>query len=58
MAVSGAKNSALKLMAASLLGSGTSVLYNVPDIDDVHTMKEVLEYLGAAVDFCERALSP
>ena len=50
VAVSGAKNSALKLMAASLLASGTSVLHNVPDIQDVHTMREVLEHLGAAVD--------
>ena len=49
--VSGAKNSALKLMAASLLGPGRSVLRNVPDIDDVHTMKEVLEHLGATVEF-------
>ncbi len=49
--VAGAKNSALKLMAASLLASGTSVLHNVPDIQDVHTMREVLEYLGAVVAF-------
>jgi UDP-N-acetylglucosamine 1-carboxyvinyltransferase len=49
--VAGAKNSALKLMAASLLASGTSVLHNVPDIQDVHTMREVLEYLGAVVEF-------
>jgi UDP-N-acetylglucosamine 1-carboxyvinyltransferase len=51
VAVSGAKNSALKLMAASLLAPGTSVLHNVPDIQDVRTMKELLEYLGAAVEF-------
>ena len=51
----GAKNSALKLMAASLLASGTSVLHNVPDIQDVHTMREVLEYLGAVVEFSDSA---
>src|SRR5680860_1120355 len=49
--VSGAKNSALKLMAASLLADGTSVLHNVPDIEDVRTMSDVLEYLGARVRF-------
>ncbi len=49
--VAGAKNSALKLMAASLLASGTSILHNVPDIQDVSTMREVLEYLGAVVQF-------
>jgi UDP-N-acetylglucosamine 1-carboxyvinyltransferase len=47
--VSGAKNSALKLMAASLLAEGASTLHNVPDIEDVHTMTDVLEYLGARV---------
>lgn len=49
--ISGAKNSALKLMAASLLAPGVSVLHNVPDITDVRTMQEVLEYLGAVVRF-------
>jgi UDP-N-acetylglucosamine 1-carboxyvinyltransferase len=47
--VSGAKNSALKLMAASLLAPGLSVLHNVPAIQDVRTMREVLEHLGAVV---------
>lgn len=47
--VGGAKNSALKLMAASLLASGTSVIRNVPEITDVAVMAEVLAGLGAAV---------
>lgn len=47
--VSGAKNSALKLMAAALLGSGESVLRNVPLISDIGIMAEVLERLGATV---------
>ena len=55
--VSGAKNSALKLMAASLLASGNSVLHNVPDIQDVHTMREVLEYLGADVEFSDGTMT-
>ena len=49
--VAGAKNSALKLMAASVLAVGTSTLHNVPDIQDVRTMRELLEYLGAEVQF-------
>lgn len=57
IAVSGAKNSALKLMAASLLASGVSVLHNVPNIQDVHTMKEVLEHLGAVVKFSGNTLT-
>ena len=38
----GAKNSALKLMAACLLAEGRTVLSNVPRISDVDTMAEVL----------------
>lgn len=48
--ISGAKNSALKLMAASLMGTGITVLANVPHIGDVYTMMEVLERLGASVE--------
>jgi UDP-N-acetylglucosamine 1-carboxyvinyltransferase len=55
--VSGAKNSALKLMVASLLGPGKSVLHNVPDIEDVRTMKEVLEHLGATVELAEGTMT-
>ncbi|HWD07657.1 MAG TPA: UDP-N-acetylglucosamine 1-carboxyvinyltransferase [Actinomycetota bacterium] len=49
--VSGAKNSALKLMAAALLARGESVLTNVPRIADVFTMTEVLRHAGAEVGF-------
>ena len=48
--VGGAKNSALKLMAASLLASGRTVVSNVPDILDVHVMARLLEELGCTVD--------
>ena len=47
--ISGAKNSALKLMAAALLADGETVVENVPRIADCHTMAEVLEHLGARV---------
>ena len=47
--VSGAKNSALKLIAASILGRGKSTLHNVPVISDIDVMVEVLECLGATV---------
>ena len=49
MPINGAKNSALKLMAAALLADGRSVLENVPRIADCATMAEVLEHLGAGV---------
>ena len=46
VAVSGAKNAALPLMAASLLTSGETVLTNVPELRDVQTMKVLLGHLG------------
>jgi UDP-N-acetylglucosamine 1-carboxyvinyltransferase len=48
--VGGAKNSALKLMAAALLAPGTSVIRNVPDILDVTVMGQLLRQLGCVVD--------
>ena len=48
--ISGAKNSALKLMAASLMVPGTTVLERVPRIRDVYLMNEGLERLGASVE--------
>lgn len=47
--VGGAKNSVLKLMAASLLIEGTTVIRNVPDITDVTDMAELLTAIGATV---------
>ena len=48
--VEGAKNSALKLMAASILAPGETTLTNVPDIADVHVMGKVLKRLGATIE--------
>ncbi|MGN6131469.1 MAG: UDP-N-acetylglucosamine 1-carboxyvinyltransferase [Nocardioidaceae bacterium] len=47
--VGGAKNSALKLLACTLLAPGRSVVHNVPDILDVHVMARLLEELGCTV---------
>lgn len=51
--VSGAKNSVLKLMAASLLADSPCVIENAPMISDVFIMAEVLRHLGAKVNFIE-----
>ncbi|MCL2819176.1 MAG: UDP-N-acetylglucosamine 1-carboxyvinyltransferase [Actinomycetia bacterium] len=48
--VEGAKNSALKLMAASLLLPGVTTLTNVPDIVDVAVMSEALSALGVVIE--------
>ncbi len=48
--VPGAKNSVLKLMAATLLAPGKNTITNVPDILDVEIMIELLERLGCKVN--------
>jgi UDP-N-acetylglucosamine 1-carboxyvinyltransferase len=47
--VTGAKNSVLKLMAASLLAVGKTTIRNVPDIADVEIMSDLLTRLGCTV---------
>jgi len=49
--VPGAKNSVLKLMAATLLAEGEYVLTNVPAITDVQKMSETLNSLGVATEW-------
>ncbi len=49
--VSGAKNAVLPLMAACILNSGVNSFTNVPDLADVRTMVELLEILGAKIEF-------
>jgi UDP-N-acetylglucosamine 1-carboxyvinyltransferase len=49
--VRGAKNSVLKLMAATLLAPGRSVISNVPAIADVRIMCELLRRLGCGIDY-------
>lgn len=48
--VEGAKNSALKLMAATIMAPGVNTLTNVPNISDVHVMGKVLKRLGATIN--------
>ena len=52
--ISGAKNSCLPLMAASILFKNKVVLKNVPFVKDVLTMKDLLVSLGSKVDFSEK----
>ena len=49
--VAGAKNAVLKQMAAALLFPGGVCIRNVPNLTDVYSMAEVLEFLGAKVKF-------
>jgi len=47
--ISGSKNTALKIISASLLNRGRNILFNVPKIADVFVMLDILKYLGCKV---------
>ena len=47
--ISGAKNSALPILASSILGGGDCIITNVPRVADVLTMGKLLGMLGASV---------
>jgi UDP-N-acetylglucosamine 1-carboxyvinyltransferase len=49
VAVSGSKNAALPLFAASLLTEGVSCFHNVPDLRDIHTIIKALKNMGVTV---------
>ena len=49
--ISGSKNAALPLLAATACVNGVTVLKNVPRLSDTITMCSILEYLGARVTF-------
>ena len=47
--ISGAKNSAVALVPASILSDGEVTIDNIPDISDIKALNEILKYLGAKV---------
>lgn len=54
--VSGAKNSALVLMPATLLNSGINTIDNTPEVNDIYTMMELLSQLGVSSEFKDHSL--
>ena len=51
--IGGAKNSVVALLPAAILSNDKSVITNVPNISDVYKLNEMLELLGAEVDYNE-----
>lgn len=49
--ISGAKNSAVAIVAAAVLVSGKCVIDNVPDVSDIRVMAEIIERLGGSAEF-------
>lgn len=48
--ISGSKNSALPILAATLLTRDPCVIHSVPDLSDIHYMLQILSHLGANVE--------
>lgn len=46
---SGAKNSVLPILAATIINGGENVIHNCPDISDVHSAIKILRHLGCYV---------
>jgi UDP-N-acetylglucosamine 1-carboxyvinyltransferase len=58
IAASGSKNSALPIIAATLLvNKGTCSLRRIPDLQDIQTFNQLLEYLGAEISFDRNILN-
>lgn len=53
VSVSGSKNAALPILAASILLDGKASITNIPLLNDVITMMRVLRTLGLRVEYCE-----
>lgn len=54
--ISGAKNSAVALIPATILADSPVILEGVPDIQDVHSLIEILEIMGAKTHFSQNIL--
>ncbi len=50
ISVSGAKNSALKILGATILTKGENIIENVPKINDIEKLLEIIGDLGAQVE--------
>lgn len=48
--ISGSKNAALPIIAATILNTGKTTLYNVPEIHDTQMMFEILKKLGGKIE--------
>jgi len=55
--IQGSKNAVLPIMAAALLHKGTTVITNVPGIQDVFCMMGILEYLGCGISLSDHVLT-
>jgi len=53
VSISGAKNAALGIIAASVMTDDTIIIENVPDVDDTRVMVEAIREMGGTVDYVD-----
>ena len=51
--ISGAKNSAVALIAASIMVKGECLIENVPRVTDIYVLTDILRQLGGEAEFLE-----
>ena len=51
ISVSGGKNTAVAVIPATLLCNAPCTIENLPDIEDVHALIDILKLLGAKVEY-------
>lgn len=56
VSISGSKNSALPIIAASIMTEEKTILHNIPNLRDIHTMMKILEYMGVKVKYEDNTL--
>lgn len=54
--IGGAKNSAVALIPAAILCNGVVEFDNVPDISDIYSLKDILEFLGVKVELGDHTI--
>ncbi len=55
--VSGAKNSAVALIPATILAESPATIEGLPDISDVHMLKDLMEEIGGSVEFSNNEMT-
>jgi UDP-N-acetylglucosamine 1-carboxyvinyltransferase len=54
--IGGAKNAVLPILAATLMNGGENILFDCPNLSDVHAMIEILKSIGCKVTFDKYSL--
>ncbi|QXM05815.1 UDP-N-acetylglucosamine 1-carboxyvinyltransferase [Crassaminicella indica] len=54
--IGGAKNAVLPILAATVMNGGENILFDCPNLSDVHSMIQILKAIGCTVTFDQHTL--